>query len=398
MSTRSRDIVATALVAAALFGTAQAEPGTLSGANRQQKIAKGQSLATFARSWGLAAEQVGWANGLPMDGRLEKGSKATLPARILPPNPPADGAVVNLAERGMYVFKGGRYKGFFPLAIGRGDNAGYRTPTGSYKITSRVKNPDWVAPDSTWAKAAKKETIKGNDAKNPLGEYWFGISHPDPGYGIHANVEPDTTGDKVSHGCMRLYPEHAAKIFKQGWLTEGDTVRIEHRSALLGKDSKGQLYLALFPAAYGKVDAKTRLAALLKKEGLADLFPEPSLQALASSQSGIPRPLFGQRVGLTIDGKPAAGKTLTARRAGSLLVSASLARELGGEVAYHADTGQIMVSKDGKSKAYSLKTVAGTPRAFRYGNQVMVPARTMLGALGVPFSWDAKKNQLEIDG
>ncbi|MDG7288932.1 L,D-transpeptidase, partial [Streptococcus pneumoniae] len=85
-----------------------------------------------------------------------------------------DGAVVNLAERGVYLFRGGDYQGFFPLAIGRGDNLNYRTPTGTYKMVDRVKDPTWVAPDSPWAKAMDKEKIEGGSKDNPLGGYWFG--------------------------------------------------------------------------------------------------------------------------------------------------------------------------------------------------------------------------------
>ena len=40
----------------------------------------------------------------------------------------------------------------------------------------------------------------------------FGFDHPKGGYGFHENTQPETTGDKVSHGCMRLYPEHAKKL------------------------------------------------------------------------------------------------------------------------------------------------------------------------------------------
>jgi hypothetical protein len=354
-------------------------------------------MVKYARGWGLAAEQLAWANGASPESQLKKGEKVTLPARILPANPPADGAVVNLAERGMYVFKGGEYKGFFPLAIGRGDNAGYRTPTGTYKIHSREKNPDWVAPKSDWAKAMKKEKLKGDDAKNPLGEYWFGFDHPDPGYGFHANTDPATTGAKVSHGCMRLYPEQAAKIFKQGWLAEGDTVRIEHRSVVLGRDSTGQIQVALFPAAYGKGDLKAGLAAQLKKEGLTDLVPTEAMKGLIKDADGLPKPLLGKPVTVLLDGKPPTAKTSAARRSGTLLVPVAVARELDCKVAYHAETGQIVVSREGKSQTYSLKDKGGPARAFRNGDQVMVPARSLLTSLGIPFAWDAKENQLEID-
>ena len=374
---------------------AAADLGTLRGATRQESAGEGRSLAKYARSWGLAAEHLAWANGLSPE--ASTGAKVKLPARILPANPPQDGAVVNLAERGMYLFRGGEYQGFFPLAIGRGDKASYRTPTGTFKIVDRQKNPTWIAPDSGWAKALKKEKIKGGDKDNPLGEYWFGFDHPEGGYGFHENEAPATTGDKVSHGCLRLYPEHAKKIFDQKLLIPGDTVRIEHQPVVLGKSKSGEVFVSVFPAAYGKVDLQANLAQELDKEGLTDLVPQAQLKTLASA-TGLPQRVLGKPIGLIVDGKPAEVETPALKRAGQVIVPTALARELGCQVKYDPKLG-ITVSKDGKTETFALggKAKDGEPRAFRWGDTTMVPVRALLQSLDISFVWDAKDAQLEIE-
>lgn len=386
--------ISAGLVALILAGPGWAEVGTQRGKTQQQKVASPQSLARYARSWGLAAEQLAWANGLSPE--AETGGKVTLPARILPANPPADGVVVNLAERGMYAFRGGEFQGFFPLAIGRGDKVEFRTPTGTYKMVDRQKNPPWISPKTPWTKAMKKEKIKGDDKSNPLGEYWFGFDHPKGGYGFHENTQPETTGDKVSHGCMRLYPEHAKKLYYGKLLMPGDSVRIEDRPIVLGKQADGTLSVAVFPNAYGKADLQAKLTKELKKEGLLGMVSPDRIKALVAKRNGVPQPLLGKAVSLSIDGKPAQLGTPAVRREGSLMVPVALAREVGCDVAYDGKTGLITVSKDGKSKPFALDAKAKGPQAFRWGDQTMVAARPMLDAMDIDYAWNAKANKLEV--
>lgn len=385
-----------AAIALLLTAPSFADLGTLRGDSRKETLEKPQSVVSFARSWGLAAEQVAWANGLTPE--AETGLKVTLPGRILPSNPPKDGAVVNLAERGVYLFRAGEYKGFFPLAIGRGDKVAYRTPVGTYKIVDRVKNPTWIAPDSPWAKAMDKEKIKGGHDDNPLGAYWFGFDHPKGGYGFHENVAPKTTGDKASHGCMRLYPEHAKRIYDEKLLQPGDSVRIEDRPVLLGKGKDGEMFVAVFPSAYGKPDLKAKLSKELQAEKMGGLISDERIAGLVGKPNGVPQSLLGKPVGLKVSGKEAEAETPGFRRDGRVMVPVAVARELGCKVAYDGKSGMITVEKDGKTQAFRLAAEGEQPRAYRMGDQTMVSARDLFSGLNIPFSWDGKERELEIGG
>ena len=59
-----------------------------------------------------------------------------------------------------------------------------------------------------------------DDPTNPIGEYWIGLEGIEGdaagavGYGIHGTNEPQTIGQDVSLGCVRLGPEDIAFVYK----------------------------------------------------------------------------------------------------------------------------------------------------------------------------------------
>ncbi|MCR5661567.1 MAG: L,D-transpeptidase family protein [bacterium] len=73
------------------------------------------------------------------------------------------------------------------------------TPTGTFFIADKAKNPDWLPPDTEWAKDAKPAP-PGPD--NPLGTRWIGLNIGSIGF--HGTPYPWTVGTMASHGCMRM--------------------------------------------------------------------------------------------------------------------------------------------------------------------------------------------------
>ena len=237
------------LFSALLVAVASAQD--LVGKTREVVVPEEQLISDFARTLGLAAEHLAWANDLETTVRLKSGQTVIVPARLVPQSHPQDGAVLNLAERGLYLFENGVYKEFIPVGIGDEKRASYHTPTGRFEIISRVKNPDWVAPESDWAEAMEKDRIDGDSPDNPLGEYWFGFNAPGGGYGLHENTAPRYTGDTVSHGCVRLYPEHARYLYANHLLEPGDEVWIINRPVRTVTADDGSSLAVKFPSVYG---------------------------------------------------------------------------------------------------------------------------------------------------
>jgi len=89
----------------------------------------------------------------------------------------------------------------FPCGTGTNDS----TPVGTFKVRSGSKliDPQWTNPRTG-------EHFAANDPKNPIGERWIGLQGTTPdtakftGYGIHGTTEPQSIGQQMSMGCVRL--------------------------------------------------------------------------------------------------------------------------------------------------------------------------------------------------
>jgi L,D-transpeptidase ErfK/SrfK len=75
-------------------------------------------------------------------------------------------------------------------------------------------------------------------ADNPLGAYAMRLNRPQ--YLIHGTNKPYGVGMRVSHGCIRLYPEDIARLFPE--VPKGTAVRIVNQPYLAGWRD-GRLYL-----------------------------------------------------------------------------------------------------------------------------------------------------------
>lgn len=96
------------------------------------------------------------------------------------------------------LFKRLRYDRSYPIAVGL---AGYETPAGLFRITTKQVNPAWTAPNRPWAGSYAGRTVPGGAPDNPLKARWLGIAN---GVGIHGTGEPWTIGSRASRGCIRM--------------------------------------------------------------------------------------------------------------------------------------------------------------------------------------------------
>jgi L,D-transpeptidase ErfK/SrfK len=100
----------------------------------------------------------------------------------------------------------------YPVSIGRMD---WNTPLGTARIEKKDMNPVWRPPESL-----KLEALAAGDPlpdivfpgpDNPLGNYALRLSIP--GYLIHSTNKPYGVGMRVTHGCVRMYPEDIEELF-----------------------------------------------------------------------------------------------------------------------------------------------------------------------------------------
>jgi lipoprotein-anchoring transpeptidase ErfK/SrfK len=86
----------------------------------------------------------------------------------------------------------------YSIGIGSEDEP---TPTGSFTVTSKKKNPACVNPRRRFA---------ADDPANPLGERWIGFSGQ---YGIHGTIDPDSIGKRSTLGCIRMLPGDVEELY-----------------------------------------------------------------------------------------------------------------------------------------------------------------------------------------
>ncbi|MGQ9535717.1 MAG: L,D-transpeptidase family protein [Actinomycetota bacterium] len=94
----------------------------------------------------------------------------------------------------------------YPVAVGMPT---WPTPSGTFKIISKQKNPTWVNPGTSWAAYMPPYIPPGPG--NPLGTRALGTSAP--GVFIHGTYNSWSIGHSASHGCIRMYIRDAEDLF-----------------------------------------------------------------------------------------------------------------------------------------------------------------------------------------
>lgn len=194
------------------------------------------TLLDIARRHGLGYEDIVRANPDVDTWLPGEGTSVTLPTRYVLPHGPREGVVLNLAEYRMYYYpvpEAGESAVVmtYPISIGRMD---WETPLGRTSIISKVRNPAWYPPESIRAEHAADgdplPRIVPAGPENPLGEYAMRLGLP--GYLIHGTNRPSGVGMRVTHGCIRMFPEDIDYLFGNVGLNTG--VRIINEPVKIG--------------------------------------------------------------------------------------------------------------------------------------------------------------------
>ena len=194
------------------------------------------TLLDIARRHGLGYEDIVRANPDVDTWLPGEGTAVTLPTRYVLPHWPRNGVVLNLAEYRLYYYptpEDGQPAVVmtYPISIGRMD---WETPLGRTTIISKVRNPAWYPPASIRAEHAAEgdplPRIVPAGPKNPLGKYAMRLGLP--GYLIHGTNRPAGVGMRVTHGCIRMFPEDIDYLF--GKVDVSTAVRIINEPVKMG--------------------------------------------------------------------------------------------------------------------------------------------------------------------
>jgi L,D-transpeptidase ErfK/SrfK len=204
------------------------------GADQTVQTRYEDTLYDLARRYSLGSEELIRVNPGVNPWLPGAGTSIIVPGRMILPNVPREGIVVNLSEHRLYYFPKmpkaapakGKGKGkaapgpvpqivyTFPVSIGKMD---WRTPIGVTQVIGKQKDPVWRPTESVRAEHRAQGDIlpavvpAGPD--NPLGLYAMRLAAGNGTYMIHGTNNPIAVGLAVTHGCIRMYPEDVEALF-----------------------------------------------------------------------------------------------------------------------------------------------------------------------------------------
>ena len=185
---------------------------TVIGSGKTHVVKDNESLIEIARQYGLGFGEIAGPNPsldafAPGTGKVVKVSTMW----VLPDSVPQDGIVINLSEMRLYYFVNHKNSGIvrtYPIGIGR---EGFESPIGRFTIINKTVGPSWHVPKSIREEKPELPAVVPPGPDNPLGSHALRLSIGD--VLIHGTNKPWGVGRRVSHGCIRLYPEHIPQLF-----------------------------------------------------------------------------------------------------------------------------------------------------------------------------------------
>ena len=251
------------------------------------------TFVKLARQYNLGFEELKQANPDVDPWLPGEGTQLVLPTQFVLPSAPRQGVVINLPELRLYYYPEndpGRVI-THPVSIGRME---WQTPLGRAQIVAKAEKPAWYPPESIRAEHAAdgrplpRVVPPGPD--NPLGDYAMRLSIP--GYLIHGTNKPSGLGMRVTHGCIRMFPEDIEGLF--GIVPIGTPVHIVNQPFKLAWSANGYYLEAHPPLEEENVDGAwamtqlTRAFVAATEEGQGSSFDWGLAELAVEKLRGVP--------------------------------------------------------------------------------------------------------------
>ena len=259
------------------------------------RVGEGDTFSDLAREYGLGYDELVDANPGIDPWLPAPGTPVLLPTQYVLPAAPRRGLVLNIAAKRLFFFPEGAADGpqavlTYPIGIGR---VGWETPLGTSEVIAKATDPTWYVPLSVREEHAAEgdplPAVVPPGPDNPLGRHVLKLDLP--GYLIHGTNQPYGVGMRVSHGCVRLYPENIEYLYDL--VNIGEAVTIINEPYLLVQHGDDWYFEAHAPLADDAVAAEDRFDALLElrngatERGFSDR-DIASAKRIAAAASGAP--------------------------------------------------------------------------------------------------------------
>jgi L,D-transpeptidase ErfK/SrfK len=244
-----------------------------------------QEVHLISAKLGEDSKLIAKANHISRFSVIEPGGSVHIDDQHVVPRDITSGILVNLPQRMLFYYVDGKLVVSYPVAVGKPD---WETPTGSFSVISKHRNPAWVVPkdiqDEMEEEGKEVQTRVEPGPGNPLGNYWIGLSIP--GIGIHATNAPASIYSYHTHGCVRLDPDNVKDLFHR--VSKGETGMIVYEPVLFGKTDDGRIFLEVDRDIYenggATLDDARHLADSLK---VTDLIDWSGVAAIVNDHDGI---------------------------------------------------------------------------------------------------------------
>lgn len=167
------------------------------------------------------------------------GRKIVVPTQHVPPDAPHRGIVINLPELRLYYYPAKGEPRSFPIGIG---GEGKETPVGHTVVAAKRPHPVWIPTQSEHDENPDLPALVPPGPDNPMGDFALYLGWK--GYAVHGTNKPYSIGRRDSHGCIRLYPDDIAWLYRA--VAIGTPVTVVNQPAKAGW-SGGELYLEVHP-------------------------------------------------------------------------------------------------------------------------------------------------------
>jgi L,D-transpeptidase ErfK/SrfK len=210
------------------------------------------------------------------------GAIAIVPTAWILPRAAARGVVVvNLSEMRLYLILGGRRPPVtFPVGVAMGDRA---TPLGVLTIVEKQVSPTWYPTPAILQEDPTLPVAVPPGPDNPLGSHALRLSQPT--ILIHGTNRPFGVGRKVSHGCIRLYPEDIPRLFRL--IDVGTRVAIVREPVKVGL-RQGRVYVEIHEDQTVAGSPLEEALRLLRARGLTQQVDPSKLSRALRAKTGIP--------------------------------------------------------------------------------------------------------------
>jgi L,D-transpeptidase ErfK/SrfK len=257
----------------------------VTGGDTEYTIKRGDFLIAIGARFGVSPALLARQNGIRYEAIIHPGQRLHIHNLHIVPAGLDDGILVNVPQRMLFDFSGGRLVAAYPVGVGK---PSWPTALGSFRVVARVKNKAWKVPKSIQeemrreGQVVRTEVPPGPD--NPLGAYWLGLSLW--GYGIHGTIAPASVYHFQSHGCIRLHPDDIAELFER--VKVGTPGRLIYQPVLLATLADGRILLEVHPDIYDKgIDPTQTVHALAQANGLSQAIDWPTVGTVIAARDGI---------------------------------------------------------------------------------------------------------------